>query len=48
MDRSDWEVFMLGDGRPAWRPPESTDPARIPILHSRFITDDIIDGLFGT
>jgi hypothetical protein len=48
MDRSDWEVFMLGDGRPAWRPPESTDPARIPILHSRFITDDIIEGLFGT
>lgn len=48
MNRSDWEVFMLGDGRPAWRPPESTDPARVPILHSRFITDDIIDGLFGT
>lgn len=48
MDRSDWEVFMLGDGRPAWRPPESADPARVPILHSRFITDDIIDGLFGT
>lgn len=48
MDRSDWEVFMLGDGRPAWRPPESTDPARIPILHSRFITDDVIEGLFGT
>ena len=48
MDRSDWEVFMLTDGRPAWRPPESIDPARTPILHSRFITDDIIDGLFGT
>lgn len=48
MDRSDWEVFMLTDGRPAWRPPESIDPARMPILHSRFITDDIIDGLFGT
>jgi hypothetical protein len=48
MDRSDWEVFMLGDGRPAWRPPESIDPARTPILHSRFITDDIIDRLFGT
>ncbi len=47
-DRSDWEVFMLTDGRPAWRPPESIDPARTPILHSRFITDDIIDGLFGT
>ena len=48
MDRSTWEVFMLTDGRPAWRPPESIDPARAPILHSRFITDDIIDGLFGT
>lgn len=48
MDRSDWEVFMLGDGRPAWRPPESIDPARTPILHSRFVTDDIINGLFGT
>lgn len=48
MDRSDWEVFMLADGRPAWKPPESIDPARTPILHSRFITDDIIDGLFGT
>lgn len=48
MDRSTWEVFMLTDGRPAWRPPESIDPARTPILHSRFITDDIIDGLFGT
>ncbi|WP_209374135.1 DUF222 domain-containing protein [Brevibacterium renqingii] len=48
MDRSDWEVLMLTDGRPAWRPPESIDPARALILHSRFITDDIIDGLFGT
>ena len=48
MDRSTWEVFMLADGRPAWKPPESIDPARTPILHSRFITDDIIDGLFGT
>ncbi|WP_152345872.1 HNH endonuclease signature motif containing protein [Brevibacterium sp. CFH 10365] len=48
MDRSDWEVRMLADGRPAWRPPESIDPARALILHSRFITDDIIDGLFGT
>ncbi|WP_167193504.1 HNH endonuclease signature motif containing protein [Brevibacterium pigmentatum] len=48
MDRSTWEVFMLADGRPAWKPPESIDPARTPIMHSRFITDDIIDGLFGT
>ncbi|WP_166969294.1 HNH endonuclease signature motif containing protein [Brevibacterium atlanticum] len=46
MDRSGWEVVMLPDGRPAWKPPESIDPTRALVLHSRFITDDIIDGLF--
>lgn len=46
MDRSGWEVVMLTDGRPAWKPPESIDPTRTLILHSRFITDDIIEGLF--
>lgn len=46
MDRSEWEMLMLRDGRPAWRPPESIDPERMPVLHSRFITDEIIEGLF--
>lgn len=47
MDRSDWQMVMLTDGRPAWQPPESIDPSRALVLHSRFITDEIIEGLFG-
>ena len=46
MDRSDWEVRMMADGRPAWIPPASRDPARRPIMHSRFIAQDIIESLF--
>ena len=37
---------MLFDGRPAYIPPAAKDPARAPILHARFIADDIIDALF--
>ncbi|WP_228282509.1 HNH endonuclease signature motif containing protein [Brevibacterium atlanticum] len=46
LDRSEWETHMLLDGRPSWVPPSTVDPARTPILHSRFIADDIIDTLF--
>lgn len=46
LDRSDWEMRMLVDGRPAWVPPASIDPARRPILHSRFLAQDIIETLF--
>jgi hypothetical protein len=46
LDRSDWETRMLFDGRPAYIPPAAKDPARAPILHARFIADDIIDALF--
>ncbi|SDS46173.1 protein of unknown function [Brevibacterium sandarakinum] len=46
LDRSDWETVMLGDGRPAWVPPASIDPARRPILHARFVAQEVIDTLF--
>lgn len=46
LDRSDWEITMLNCGRPAAVPPPSIDPAKRPILHSRFIADDIIETLF--
>lgn len=46
LDRSDWEMRMLIDGRPAWIPPATVDPARRPILHPRFITEEIIESLF--
>ncbi|MEY8567693.1 HNH endonuclease signature motif containing protein [Brevibacterium linens] len=46
LDRSDWDTRMLFDGRPAYIPPAAKDPARAPILHARFIADDIIDALF--
>lgn len=46
LDRSEWEVRMLFDGRPAWVPPTSIDPAQRPILHSRFLAEDIIGSLF--
>ena len=47
LDRSDWEITMLDCGRPAAVPPPSIDPAKRPILHSRFIADDIIETLFN-
>lgn len=46
LDRSDWETVMLKDGRPAWVPPTSIDPARRPILHARFVAQEAIDTLF--
>ncbi|MGV2822580.1 hypothetical protein ABZX73_17075, partial [Brevibacterium casei] len=42
----DWEMLMLLDGRPAWRPPASVDPARRPLLHPRFLAEEIIASLF--
>lgn len=48
IDKSDWHAIMLTDGRPAWVPPASIDPARQPILHARFIAKQIIDTLFDT
>ncbi|GAA3836280.1 hypothetical protein KACC15558_17910 [Brevibacterium ammoniilyticum] len=47
LDRSDWEMRMLADGRPSWIPPAAVDPARRPILHPRYITAEIIASLFG-
>lgn len=46
LDRSEWEMVMLVDGRPAWRPPATVDPERRPILHPRFIAAEIIETLF--
>lgn len=46
IDKSDWHTVMLKDGRPAWVPPASIDPARLPILHARFIAKEITDTLF--
>ncbi|NJC56168.1 HNH endonuclease signature motif containing protein [Brevibacterium marinum] len=46
IDKSDWHTVMLKDGRPAWVPPASIDPARRPILHARFIAKEIADTLF--
>ncbi len=46
LDKSDWETVMLKDGRPAWVPPASIDPARMPILHARFVARGIADTLF--
>lgn len=47
LDRSEWETVMLKDGRPAWVPPASIDPARRPILHARFVAQEVIDTLFN-
>ncbi|MCF2587339.1 DUF222 domain-containing protein [Brevibacterium sp. UCMA 11752] len=47
LDRSEWETVMLKDGRPAWVPPASIDPARRPVLHARFVAQDVIDTLFN-
>lgn len=46
LDRGEWDTVMLYDGRPAWVPPAKADPARTPILHPRFIADDIAETLF--
>lgn len=46
IDDSDWHTVMLKDGRPAWVPPATIDPARRPILHARFIAKEITDTLF--
>ncbi|UVI35526.1 HNH endonuclease signature motif containing protein [Brevibacterium spongiae] len=47
IDKSDWYCEMLFDGRPAWVPPASLDPARKPILHARFIAREIGETLFN-
>ncbi|WP_252199877.1 HNH endonuclease signature motif containing protein [Brevibacterium sp. RIT 803] len=47
LDRSEWETVMLKDGRPAWVPPASIDPARAPLLHARFVAQEVIDNLFN-
>ncbi|WP_252199239.1 DUF222 domain-containing protein [Brevibacterium sp. RIT 803] len=47
LDRSEWETVMLKDGRPAWVPPASMDPARRPVLHARFVAQEVIDNLFN-
>ncbi|TSI17902.1 HNH endonuclease signature motif containing protein [Brevibacterium aurantiacum] len=46
IDKSDWYARMLHDGRPAWIPPLGIDVERRPILHARFVAQEIIDGLF--
>ncbi|WP_309131534.1 DUF222 domain-containing protein [Brevibacterium sp.] len=46
LDKSGWETVMLVDGRPAWVPPATLDPARRPILHARFEARDIAETLF--
>jgi hypothetical protein len=46
LDRTDWDTRMLYDGRPAYVPPPAQDPTGTPILHARFVADDIIDSLF--
>ncbi|GAA1816879.1 MULTISPECIES: HNH endonuclease signature motif containing protein [Brevibacterium] len=46
MDRSEWEMRMMTNGRPAWVPPASVDPAREPIFHPRFLAEDIMSTLF--
>lgn len=45
IDKSDWYARMLNDGRPAWIPPPSIDVEQRPILHSRFVAQEIIDRL---
>ena len=45
IDKTDWYARMLADGRPAWVPPPSIDVERRPLLHSRFVAQEIIDGL---
>lgn len=47
VEKSDWYTVILGDGRPAWVPPASVDPARRPVLHARFIAREIGETLFG-
>ncbi|WP_309131349.1 DUF222 domain-containing protein [Brevibacterium sp.] len=46
LDKSGWETVMLVDGRPAWVPPATVDPARRPILHARFVARGIAETLF--
>nr|WP_249356766.1 HNH endonuclease signature motif containing protein [Brevibacterium sp. 2SA] len=46
MDRSEWEMRMMANGRPAWVPPASVDPAREPVFHPRFLAEDIMSTLF--
>ena len=46
LDRSEWSTVMGHDGRPAWVPPPSIDPARRPIRHARFVAQDVIETLF--
>lgn len=45
IDKSEWETRMLRDGRPSWVPPSSIDVERRPILHARFVTEEIIEDL---
>lgn len=45
IDKSDWYARSLKDGRTAWIPPASIDIERRPILHARFIAQEILDDL---
>lgn len=47
LDYTDWDCRMLTDGRPAWVPPATIDPAQEPVLHARFIAREIGETLFG-
>lgn len=47
LDYTDWDCRMLIDGRPAWVPPATIDPAQEPVLHARFIAREIGETLFG-
>ena len=47
LDYTKWDCRMLIDGRPAWIPPASIDPAQEPVLHARFIAREIGETLFG-
>src|SRR5699024_7087646 len=46
LDRTEWDTRILYDRRPAYIPPPAQDPTGTPILHARFVADDIIDSLF--
>ena len=47
LDYTEWDCRMLIDGRPAWVPPATIDPAQEPVLHARFIAREIGETLFG-
>ena len=47
LDYTEWDCRMLIDGRPAWVPPATIDPAQEPVLHARFIAREIGETFFG-